>query len=969
MMRNFRVFNTSNWRLPILLHALLVTSLLFSNAVAQTTQWTGSVSNDWNNIGNWANGLPSSSNGAVIGSTSRSPVISSVVVAVVKSVVVESGGVLTIEKNGSLKIDGAVNCSTSSATGLDNAGTIDNYGSILIGSVSCVGAYGIINRNIINNEAGGVIRINGFNDTGLYNAQNGIFSNKDTMAIGDASTQIMWVHGIFNESTFNNESTGYIRVNRSNQAAIRNFNNTFTNSGTIVIGNIASVVLYGIRNHAVFKNTAGSIHIDDCTDTGIYNNSGTFINSAPITIGSVKTVGVHGIYNESTFTNKGEGIITIKRTVATGILNTVNSSFTNTEEAEIHVGAVSAGKFGIQNESTFLNTLGATITVDKTTNVSGSAAISNLGSASFTNSKEAVITIGATGTVLYGISNAGTFLNTREAVIAIEDAKEIGLRNLTPAGNFTNDSSAYIRVKAKGDGLTGINNYTNFTNKRAAQITIDNLRATALVSSGAFINESSIIIGAGVNTRLTNEGLSNGGTFQNQASGDIQIDNIKDYGLSQGYLYGSFDNYGSITIGANSSAGEIGFRAAWEVNNYSTGVIRIDRTSENGLLSFGKPFKNYGKLIIGEKASVGLAGISVSKTFTNEVSGTISVGRAGKGVELSGEGTFTNSGILTIGSATEPVTNLLFQTSAQTGIFTSNSGGSIKGSGSINVPNFSHNGGAISPGYSPGTISFSGNQDFTNSILTIEVAGIGTAGTDFDRVVVSGAATLAGTLALSVTHAGVDGDEVIILTATSVTGQFGTVTGLPAGWEIVYGSTDVRLVYDITLPVTLIEFKAKASGSASDLRWKTVGETNNAGFFIERSSNASKWEDIGFVDGSATTFQQQSYSFADKNPMGGSNYYRLRQIDFDGKFEHSRIEQVRFANRESDLIVWVNDLRQAQIQSVEEIKTVTVFDLTGRELLTTQTTTAIDLASVADGLLLIHVQTVNGFYTRKLLLK
>ncbi|GBD86947.1 hypothetical protein BMS3Abin03_00872 [bacterium BMS3Abin03] len=104
---------------------------------------------------------------------------------------------------------------------------------------------------------------------------------------------------------------------------------------------------------------------------------------------------------------------------------------------------------------------------------------------------------------------------------------------------------------------------------------------------------------------------------------------------------------------------------------------------------------------------------------------------------------------------------------------------------------------------------------------------------------------------------------------------------------------------DYPLPVELISFSARVSGSSVLLDWSTSSETNNKGFEIERNfplnlpeGETFGWEEIGFVQGNGTTARQHSYSFIDENLLAGKYKYRLKQIDFDGTFEYSNILDV-----------------------------------------------------------------------------
>ncbi|MFA6978909.1 MAG: T9SS type A sorting domain-containing protein [Ignavibacteriaceae bacterium] len=88
------------------------------------------------------------------------------------------------------------------------------------------------------------------------------------------------------------------------------------------------------------------------------------------------------------------------------------------------------------------------------------------------------------------------------------------------------------------------------------------------------------------------------------------------------------------------------------------------------------------------------------------------------------------------------------------------------------------------------------------------------------------------------------------------------------------------------LPVELINFQVIASNQSVDLMWQTATEVNNNGFEVERNSTAS-WSKIGFVEGNGTTTTPKKYSFHDENLPDGKYSYRLKQIDFDGRFEYS----------------------------------------------------------------------------------
>jgi hypothetical protein len=90
---------------------------------------------------------------------------------------------------------------------------------------------------------------------------------------------------------------------------------------------------------------------------------------------------------------------------------------------------------------------------------------------------------------------------------------------------------------------------------------------------------------------------------------------------------------------------------------------------------------------------------------------------------------------------------------------------------------------------------------------------------------------------------------------------------------------------DIALPIELLYFTAQSTPDGIDLLWASGSELNCAGFKLERSSDASNWLDIGYVEGAGNSQQVIRYLFEDRKPTLGVNYYRLIQYDFDGDFE------------------------------------------------------------------------------------
>lgn len=104
------------------------------------------------------------------------------------------------------------------------------------------------------------------------------------------------------------------------------------------------------------------------------------------------------------------------------------------------------------------------------------------------------------------------------------------------------------------------------------------------------------------------------------------------------------------------------------------------------------------------------------------------------------------------------------------------------------------------------------------------------------------------------------------------------------------------------LPVTLSHFTAKANTNAVQLKWSTASEQNSSRFEIERSRDGQLFAKIGEVQAAGKAFD---YAYNDQHAFAGNNYYRLKQIDIDGRYQYSRVELVNL-DLASGVLVYPN---------------------------------------------------------------
>ena len=149
------------------------------------------------------------------------------------------------------------------------------------------------------------------------------------------------------------------------------------------------------------------------------------------------------------------------------------------------------------------------------------------------------------------------------------------------------------------------------------------------------------------------------------------------------------------------------------------------------------------------------------------------------------------------------------------------------------------------------------------------------------------------------------------VTDLKVTSQypFAIESGVPASqglnrFYIVVGNTQ-------SLPVKLLTFAARKVGEKSvQLNWATAQETNNEKFVLEHSEDAKIFEPIATVKGNGTTQRVINYSWIDTKAKA-INYYRLKQVDYDGTFSYSKVVRVDFNTPESNLKLYPMPMQTA----------------------------------------------------------
>lgn len=175
------------------------------------------------------------------------------------------------------------------------------------------------------------------------------------------------------------------------------------------------------------------------------------------------------------------------------------------------------------------------------------------------------------------------------------------------------------------------------------------------------------------------------------------------------------------------------------------------------------------------------------------------------------------------------------------------------------------------------------------------------------------------------------------------------------------------------LPVEMLYFTARGvNNEYIKLEWATATEINNEGFEIEKSTDGVNFEKIGFIAGAGNYAGKLDYNSDDFEVQTGIvYYYRLKQIDFDGQFEYSKIVSASLKNGNNWINIYpvpAND--NVVVESSETIISSKIFDVAGRKIIAETTNLSenklsISINHLANGVYYLKIQTASGKQTLK----
>jgi hypothetical protein len=182
---------------------------------------------------------------------------------------------------------------------------------------------------------------------------------------------------------------------------------------------------------------------------------------------------------------------------------------------------------------------------------------------------------------------------------------------------------------------------------------------------------------------------------------------------------------------------------------------------------------------------------------------------------------------------------------------------------------------------------------------------------------------------------------------------------------------------DVILPVRWGNFYGQIVNGNVALKWETLTEVNNKGFEVQKSVDGTSFEKIGYVQARGQSALRASYTFTDPSKLLRAQYYRIKQIDFDGRSSFSKVVKIALNHLPLHVTSVVNPMSTNLIFTLNDEPqypvTVTLTDASGKVVFT-QTTKAnqgntyrFNTYQLTNGMYYLKVQSGSFSETKKII--
>lgn len=770
-------------------------------------------------------------------------------------------------------------------------------------------------------------------------------------------------------------------------------------SGQLTIGNNATgrtlTVNTGVTvNTGAIMTTGAFAATHAMTMGGNLTNNGT-LNLAPVA-GQVCNITFNKNGNQ---TISGTGGTTrfnrITLNMGTSNANVLDVTSTNFTIAPTNFLTLTNGTFKISTATATLTPFAAATTIPLSTGI-------------WLNNAGATIFTGATVT-LYG------YVRATAGILNVGDAAD---ENLTSYGGTITIDGGTVNVAGRLDraGPTVLTNFTmssgtlivatvGSTTAGAAPFRMDEIGSTFNMSGGTIIIRRP---GAG------NLGYVNtGGTVGAVTGGTLQIGDASTPAAQTMQINGSVPVYNLTVSNSVAVTAQLSFNSLTAKNNVTINSGALDANSLN--ITLGGNWTNSGTFTasIGTVTFNGTAAQQIIGASTTTFNNLTIANTSATGVTLfSAPANVSGALTLTSGKVYTDLTNILTMNAGSTatsGNATAFVDGPMNKAGTttfvfplgdgtrwarlgIGVPTAGTTFRAqyFATPYTNTTSMAAAPLPVLNNVSTMEYWQL-------DRTIGAGNATVTlywedagfsgisdcSTTDLRVAHwngtAWENNNNVVTTTGTcagATAGTISTSSNVTAFSPFTFGSLSSVVN---PLPIGLLFFTGECIllspngvGRGVRLKWSTATEMNNNYFTIEQSKDGINWKIVGSIDGAGDSFTTLNYSFTDSESHKGISYYRLKQTDFDGKFEYSAIISVKNCGEYlSELIVYPNPTSgKFSIQASSEFS-IEIYNVFGEKIFSAQINsgkTEIDISEQPSGIYFLQIKSENGTVIKKIII-
>jgi hypothetical protein len=183
-------------------------------------------------------------------------------------------------------------------------------------------------------------------------------------------------------------------------------------------------------------------------------------------------------------------------------------------------------------------------------------------------------------------------------------------------------------------------------------------------------------------------------------------------------------------------------------------------------------------------------------------------------------------------------------------------------------------------------------------------------------------------------------------------------------------AVDDFTISSIILPVTFEKVSAQRNDNKTDIFFSTASEVNNDFFTIERSSEGMDFEVVGRLQGAGNATSTQKYYFEDRDVPSGVLYYRIKQTDFDGRFDYSNVVKVNGIANKIDVFSRRTG-GQIVVRTAIDNYDLEVFSISGIRLFYQQNLSLdaeISLQNVPSGMCIVRLVAPQGVVSKQIML-